>query len=233
MRSALIKAGIEPQAVPLADLAPIVVVAPHPDDEVVGCGGLIAACSRIGLVIDVVNVTAGEASLPSQGWSPPRLAAMRLAEQTSAFSILGASHVPRLCLHFPDGQVSGAIGHLAEALFGPLLTARTVFVCNPNDGDPDHRATAAAVALWWRRRKAARVFTYRVATTESTRVPGWYFELGHLEQLKRDAIRSFRDADGRRAQHPDEAMRRLVGREEVFTERFADQRRARQPWVGL
>ena len=52
----------------VAELVPpgsrLVVVAPHPDDEILGAGGLLAATARAGRDLLLVAVTDGQASHP-------------------------------------------------------------------------------------------------------------------------------------------------------------------------
>lgn len=42
----------------------LVIVAPHPDDETLGCGLLIAAAVRAGVRVAVIALTDGQASHP-------------------------------------------------------------------------------------------------------------------------------------------------------------------------
>jgi len=69
-----------------ADLGPdLLVVAPHPDDEVLGAGGLLALAGG-----EVVAVTDGEASHPrSDAVDPADLVAARRAETAVALGLLG------------------------------------------------------------------------------------------------------------------------------------------------
>ena len=46
-------------------LGPTVVVAPHPDDESLGCGGLLALLRRAGVAVGAVLVSDGTMSHPS------------------------------------------------------------------------------------------------------------------------------------------------------------------------
>ena len=62
------------------DAQRLVVVSPHPDDEVLACGGLMALAHQSGLRVMVVSVTDGEACYPDQqAWSPERLRIARAA----------------------------------------------------------------------------------------------------------------------------------------------------------
>jgi LmbE family N-acetylglucosaminyl deacetylase len=70
--------------------APFVVLSPHPDDETLGAGGLLAATCATGQRADVVVVTDGSGSHPrSKAYPPPRLIALRQAEVEAAGALLG------------------------------------------------------------------------------------------------------------------------------------------------
>jgi LmbE family N-acetylglucosaminyl deacetylase len=57
---------------------PFVVIAPHPDDESLACGGLLALASCEGVRAAIVVVSDGAGSHPgSRAWPPARLAALR------------------------------------------------------------------------------------------------------------------------------------------------------------
>ncbi|WP_424188127.1 PIG-L deacetylase family protein [Actinokineospora sp. G85] len=70
------------------DDRPLVVVAPHPDDEVLGVGGLMALSGQVRLIA----VTDGEASHPgSSARTPAEMAATRRRETADALAVLGVS----------------------------------------------------------------------------------------------------------------------------------------------
>ncbi len=74
-----------------------VIVAPHPDDEVLGCGGLLQHLLALGRPVQLISVTDGTASHPgSRQWPAERLAAERPRESAEALRL---SPVPVL----PDG----------------------------------------------------------------------------------------------------------------------------------
>ena len=82
--------------------SPTVIVAPHPDDETLGAGGLIAAQRSRGFAVRVAAVTDGEKAYSDV----PGLAAMREREQTDALQRLS---VPTECItrfRLPDGNVA-------------------------------------------------------------------------------------------------------------------------------
>ncbi|HEV2676092.1 MAG TPA: PIG-L deacetylase family protein [Aliidongia sp.] len=70
----------------------VLVVAPHPDDESIGCGGLIATLRRREVDVHVVIMTDGTGSHPNSPSHPPgRLAAVRAGEVLDALAILGVA----------------------------------------------------------------------------------------------------------------------------------------------
>lgn len=126
----------------VAPFSRVVVVAPHPDDEVLVLGGTVAQLARRGHEVRVYAVTDGEASHPgSTVWPPERLRQTRPQESADALAQLGiAATVVRLRL--PDGGVAAQERALAAKL--QLAPGDTVFVPWRHDGHPDHEACARA-----------------------------------------------------------------------------------------
>ena len=82
------------------------VLAPHPDDESLGCGGFIASAIKQGRPPVVVIVTDGSASHPgSRTWSPDRLALQRQKESIHAASILGLTSDRLIFMGLEDTKV--------------------------------------------------------------------------------------------------------------------------------
>ncbi len=139
---------------PLDDVARLVVVAPHPDDEVLACGLLLAHAAELGLDVRVIAVTDGEAAYPDR--DPFALAAVRRQEQRSAIEAVGLSPdvVHRLAL--PDGAVHDHVANVADAIRAHRgdRNQRTMLVApSIHDWHPDHEAcgrAARSVAAEWR-----------------------------------------------------------------------------------
>lgn len=113
----------------------VLLVAPHPDDEVLAAGGLLALLSAAGVPVEVVAVTDGEASNPGGSVPPAELAAVRRTETDAALAHLGVGRVTRLGL--PDGG-AGTLEDPVAALEldpGDLLLGPWT-----GDGHPDHEA---------------------------------------------------------------------------------------------
>jgi LmbE family N-acetylglucosaminyl deacetylase len=69
---------------------PVLVLAPHADDESCGCGGLIAEACRRGRPLAVAVLTDGTGSHPrSRAYPPARLRALRESEARQAVAELG------------------------------------------------------------------------------------------------------------------------------------------------
>ncbi len=121
-------------------LTPTVVLSPHPDDETLGCGGLIASLRESGVPVTVVAATDGErAYADARG-----LAEVRRGEQAEALQRLGGRPADLLHLRLPDTAVAEHEGELV-ALLLPLVSRDTHIVA-PWTGDfhPDHEACGRA-----------------------------------------------------------------------------------------
>ena len=126
----------------------MLVIAPHPDDETLGCGGLIAACVERGHRVHTIFVTDGGASHPnSRLWSRPRLAACREAEAAEALRRLGAGNEPRTFLRLEDAAMpapgTSAHSQAVAAIAAILRTLAPRLIVLPWRRDPhcDHRAS--------------------------------------------------------------------------------------------
>jgi LmbE family N-acetylglucosaminyl deacetylase len=85
----------------------LLVVAPHADDETLGCGGLIAAQARAGRTVDVVFLTDSAGSHPGHPTLTPRaVAEIRRGEAEAALAVLGVTAAHRCFFELPDGKLN-------------------------------------------------------------------------------------------------------------------------------
>ena len=159
---------------PLTDLAGLtggrglVVVAPHPDDESLGCGGLIAQARAQGLPVRLIVVSDGCGSHPnSRTYPPERLRGLRERETVAAAGELGLAGDGISFLRLPDAHVPRA-GAAAEAAADAVAEAAreceagAVVTTWRHDPHCDHEAAAAIVALARKRLADVRVFEFPV-----------------------------------------------------------------------
>ncbi len=171
LRSPLARADARPMTpADLAALGRTLVVAPHPDDETFGCGGLIALLAQAGAPVHVVFVTDGAASHPGSRLYPPgRLVALRQRESLAALAALGLPADTATHLALPDGALpfAGETGFAqAVAAFAACLAAQapdTIVLPWRRDSSRDHRATFEVVtAARASNAPTARVLEYPV-----------------------------------------------------------------------
>ena len=155
----------------LADLTGgggLVVVAPHPDDESLGCGGLIAAACARGVAVRLIVVSDGVGShAGSRRYPPPRLRALREAETYAAALELGLSRDAICFLGLPDSSVphDGTAAEAArDVIVGAAKGCAAGVVCVTWNRDPhcDHVAAASLVVGCRSRLGQARVVFYPI-----------------------------------------------------------------------
>ena len=112
----------------------LMVLAAHPDDAEIGCGGTILRATDAGLRVAVVDATRGE--MATRG--TPEL---RAAEAAAATALLGLCE--RLNLGLPDGAVCDD-GSSARAVVAAIRRLRPRVLLAPLEVDvhPDHVAVA-------------------------------------------------------------------------------------------
>lgn len=144
----------------------ILVVAAHPDDEAIGCGGVILQNAEYGSQVEVVLLTSGELGCPGEDLEQTKT--MRVHEAFEASAILGSKVVD--FWGEPDGALAinaDTISHMTR-----LLAERKpdiIYVTGEDDAHSDHKAAATIV------RKAVeqsifspKCFMYEVWTPMST-----------------------------------------------------------------
>ncbi|MDY7104943.1 MAG: PIG-L deacetylase family protein [Actinomycetota bacterium] len=118
------------------------VIAPHPDDETIGCGATIARKRAQGTPVRVVVVTDGRHSHPSEKISPSELAATRRQESVDACTVLGVDPEEIHNLGYEEGTLWRCLDHLAGTLARVIdgTGADEILVVSDQDWHTDHRA---------------------------------------------------------------------------------------------
>lgn len=138
----------------------VLVIAPHPDDEVFGCGASLAHLRADGVYIKTIIVTDGQASgsskyldcdvpstpdAPDAPDSPKILVELRREESLAAARVLGLE--PPIFWDIPDREV-----RYGEVLINRLMAAirdckaELVFLPSATDWNPDHQSLSFAGA---------------------------------------------------------------------------------------
>jgi LmbE family N-acetylglucosaminyl deacetylase len=127
--------------------ASALVVAPHYDDEVLGCGGLLAQLAAAGAAVRVLFLSDGGGGSQAGMEEAEREAYRRRRREESARAgeVLGIAGSDPLGL--PDGELARRLPEIVEGLSRALLTFRPeiLLVPSPLEVSADHRAAFAAV----------------------------------------------------------------------------------------
>ena len=165
----------------------VVVVSPHPDDEVLGCGGLLSLCAARYLPMVIVSVSDGENCYPDNpDWPPSRLRETRCRELEEALTTLGLSAPRSIRLEIPDGEVAAHEAHLGHLLEFHLRRNDAVFVPWRRDGHPDHEAASRA-AFHAAEQVGARVFEFPIWAWHWVAADGGAFDGLNISRLELDA----------------------------------------------
>lgn len=161
---------------------PTIVVAPHPDDESIGCGGAIRLLRDADIPVRVIFVSDGSGSHPnSRRYPPERLRSLREREALAALAELGVPAADARFLGLPDRFVptaddagfAGAVALMIAALSAPWLPA-TILVPWRRDPHGDHRASWQIVVAAIRRLpQSPRIIEY----------PVWIWDLGDADDF--------------------------------------------------
>lgn len=147
------------------------IVAPHPDDEVLGCGGTIARLAAAGVRVDVIVMTRGAAPL----FDAAQVEQVR-AEAIAAHALLGVADTHFLDLpaaeldRLPAIDVNRALGDALDRIAPDAL-----FVPFVGDIHRDHQIGFAAAMVWARPRSDAApraVLAYETLSETNWLAPG-------------------------------------------------------------
>jgi LmbE family N-acetylglucosaminyl deacetylase len=160
----------------------LLVVAPHPDDEILGAGGLIRAWAVRGAEVNVLSVSDGEAAEPAR----LGLGTIRREELTEALRKLCPTHVAVTRLGLPDGQIAHHANRLRNAILSLARGKLTLIAPYERSHHPDHEAVGG-VCLEFARSQQLPIARYSVCaqqTAEPLREARWGKFLLDAEALR-------------------------------------------------
>lgn len=188
------------------------VIAPHPDDETLGCGGAIALLQAMGCAVQVLVISDGTRSHPHSIQYPPlRLRTLRETETQEALSILGMGNLEVTFLRLPDGSIptpesadfQAALDRCCQFL--QRLKPATLFLPWRLDPHPDHQATwhliHAALANLKNLDYSPRLIEYpiwdwdpeqRGDWAEGDQITAWRLDISSVLDTKLKAIAAYR-----------------------------------------
>lgn len=164
------------------------VLAPHPDDETLGCGAAILRKVEAGTPVTVAVLTDGSRSHRSRYLTPQELAAMRRAEMAEAAARLGLTGEAVRWGGFTDGTLGEQEQPLYRFVRDLLveLNPQEVYATCADESHPDHAAVGRA---------ARRAVHDHGASVRLFEYPVWLW--GSWPVRRGDRLRSTADAAGR------------------------------------
>ena len=183
----------------------VLVVAAHPDDEVLGCGGTIARHADAGEQVQVLIVAEGATSRQQQRdrlQAGDELSSLAQAAQTAGL-ILGAAGVELLDL--PDNRLDSLdrldlIKHIEQRI--DRYQPHVVYVHHAGDVNVDHRRLHEAVVTACRPtpgHSVRRLLSFEVASSSEWQPPGsapafqpnWFVDISGQWQRKSEALAAY------------------------------------------
>ncbi len=145
----------------------VLVLAPHFDDEILGCGGLLLALRERGAEVHLLFLSDGAAMVEEA-----EQAAYRQRRRLEAQRVAGELGATMAELSLPDGALAQFPEEIAAKVFAALSDQKSdlVLLPSPLEVSRDHRATFAAVHSWMATLRGedfaavaeTRFFTYEV-----------------------------------------------------------------------
>lgn len=183
-------------------MSSIVVVAAHPDDEVLGCGGTIARLSKNGDEVHVLLLADGETSREQQT-KGNQLIERRFSAAQKACDILGCASLKQFTL--PDNRLDSLqlldIVKIIEE-FIQVHQPHTVFTHHSGDVNIDHRIVHDAVIAVCRQLPSSalrELLFFQVPSSTEWRPPcslapfspNWFVDISSTLSVKLEALKAY------------------------------------------
>jgi LmbE family N-acetylglucosaminyl deacetylase len=173
----------------------IIVFAPHPDDETLGCGGTIAKRKSEGFEVIIVLITDGRHIFPAKAGidpnpPPEEVKRIRSEEFNRATTILGVPKENILAFDFEDGTLKKHEKEVEDRvveILGKHSPAEMYFPFS-RDSNPDHQA-ANRIIKRVVRRAGLSCTKYQYSITHKYARVGPYYER-FIGLLRRNTVRT-------------------------------------------
>lgn len=215
-----------PESIPLLKIetkldrhSSALIIAPHPDDETLGCGGAIALLRKFYISVKVLVVSDGTQSHPNSIAYPSfALKKLREKESLAALAVLGVEPEAVTFLGLPDGAVpfvldrEGGDGEINKRIqqerniivsierYLSNLKPSIIFLPWRNDPHPDHRASWQLFTTACKNMNySPRIIEYPIWDWDakqrrdfSNSVSAWRLDISSVLELKKQAIAQYR-----------------------------------------
>lgn len=149
----------------VVDARRVLVLAPHSDDEALGCGGTVSLCALKGAEVHVAVISDGGGMLRDSGDERIAMVERRKRESREASKILGIAHT--YYLDFPDGELRSHKEEIKAKIDEIVSQFRPDVVLSPSplDAHDDHIAVSEIAGELLARPHDMRVAFYEIYGT--------------------------------------------------------------------
>lgn len=161
----------------------VLVVAPHQDDETIGCGGLLA---KLGKQAEVLLLTDGSLGNVDKETNASKLVNIRNKELKEALKLAKVNKIYSLNVKNEKLKDNKEIVKKFD-----ISKYNYIFVPNRHEGHPDHKVVYSIFKSMKRQQKSnAKIYEYEVWTP--LREPTWFLDISDVIDIKKKMIKTYK-----------------------------------------
>lgn len=166
----------------------VLILAPHPDDEALGCGGTIALYSAAGIPVYVAVISDGGGIWESLGVSREKAVELRQGEARAAGAVLGIREI--FFLGLPDGRIKEERAIAEEKIAAVIDKVRPdiIYSSSPVDCHEDHIAVAEIAMCLLQKGLVSRIAYYEIYETVRFNT---LVDISGVQGIKKQAVRAY------------------------------------------
>ncbi len=181
----------------------VLVVAAHPDDEILGCGGTISKLSKEGYQVNILFISDGESSRKIKTDEIKKRIKKRYSDAKKANKIIGSNEL--FFLSFPDNQLDTIprlkiIKKIEDIII--KTKPHTVFTHSNSDVNIDHRIVHESVLVACRPKPASiikKLLFYEIPSSTEwstpnsfmTFTPNYFYDISNTIKTKLKAFEAY------------------------------------------